>query len=407
MDFYVARQPIFDSSMRVAAYELLFRSGMENFFNHDNADEASSRVIDGGLLGFGLDRLTTGRPAYFNFTRRVLVDGLYHLLPPENSVIELLETIEPDAEVVGACEDLKKNGFTLALDDFVFHPRFEPLLKCADIVKVDFRQSGPEEREKLSRSLEQWEVQLLAEKVETREEFGEAIDLGYSLFQGYFFCKPEIVTNKEIPGFKLHYLRFVQEVNRLDMDFDELEAIIQQELSLSVKLLRYLNSAWFGWKYDVDSIRQAIRLLGEVQIKKWASLVALTGLGEDKPAELVITSLARAKFCEALGAAAGLQGRELELFLMGLLSLLDALVDRPLSDALSEMPLADDIRHALLGNDSPLRPVYQAALAYERGDWDALVPIAGELGVQEDVLAEQYSNAVEWADAAFGGTGGR
>lgn len=402
MDLFVARQPIFDRNMRVVAYELLFRSGMENFFNHGNADEASSRVIDGGLLGFGLDRLTAGKKAFFNFTRRVLVKGVYALLPPDRVVVELLEEIEADPDVLAVCDDLKHRGFTLALDDFVFHQNYLPLLEIADIIKIDFRQTPAKERRKLSRMLDSYDTELLAEKVETRREFAEAKKLGYSLFQGYFFSKPEIISKKEIPGFKLNYLRFVQEVNRPDVDFDRLEEIIQRELSLSVKLLRYLNSAWFGWKYEVESIKQAIRLLGEKQIKKWATLVALTGLGDDKPAELVVMSLVRARFCEQLGAAAGLKQRELELFLLGLLSLLDALVDRPLEEALAEMSLSDDIRKALVGEESPLSGVYALVKAYERGEWSFMGSLAGLLGIRDDVLAELYSASVEWADTALG-----
>jgi len=401
MDVFVARQPIFDCDQKVVAYELLFRSGMENYFNHDDADEASSRVIDGGLLGFGLDKLTAGKQAYFNLTKRVLVDEAYSLLPPECAVIELLETVEPDESVLAACKSLKEQGFILALDDFVFDEKFEPLLKLADIVKVDFRLTGPKERRQLRKVLDQFDVRLLAEKVETKKEFAEAKKLGFVYFQGYFFSKPEIVTNKEIPGFKLNYLRFVKEVNRPELDFDSLEEIIQQELSLSVKLLRYLNSAWFGWKYEVDSIKQAIRLLGERQMKQWASLVALTGLGDDKPAELVVLSLIRAKFCEQLGATAGLKERELELFLMGLLSLLDALVDKPLEEALAEVSISDDIRMALLGKESALSAIYSIAKAYERGDWEFTASLAGLLGVDDGTLAQLYGESVEWADSAF------
>ncbi len=403
MDVFVARQPIFDRDTNVVAYELLFRSGMENYFNHDNADEASSRVIDGSLLGFGLDKLTGGKRAFINFTRRVLVDQLYVLLPPERTVVELLEDIEPVPEVLAACADVKDQGFTLALDDFEYHPRFEPLLAMADIVQVDFMQSDADGRRRLSEILSQHDTELLAEKVETRDEFAEALEAGYSMFQGYFFCKPEVVTNKEIPGFKLNYMRFIQEVNRAEMSLDRLEEVIQQELSLSVKLLRYLNSAWFGWKYGVDSIRHAIRLLGERQIRKWASLVAMTGLGDDKPAELVVTSLVRARFCELLGIEAGMEERGMEFFLLGLVSLLDALVDRPLEEALGEIHVSDDIRNALLGSDSPLTPVYSVVQTYERGEWAMLPAAAGAAGINEDELAKLYGHSVEWADAAFGG----
>ena len=401
MDIFVARQPIFDRRRKVVAYELLFRSGMQNFFDYHDADVAASRVIDGSLLGFGLDKLTAGKRAFINFTRSVLINQLYALLPPRYAVVELLETVEPDDEVVEACQQLKDQGYTLALDDFVFDPKFRPLIALADVIKVDFLLSDSNQRRELAGHLRGEDVELLAEKVETHEDFTEAMELGYKYFQGYFFCKPEIVRRREIPGFKLNYLRFIQEVNRLDMDFDRLEVIIKQELSLSVKLLRYLNSAWFGWRHEVDSIRHAVRLLGERQIKKWASLVAMTGMGEDKPAELVVTSLVRARFCESLGGLVGLKHRELELFLMGLLSLMDALMDRPLEEAFEGMSVSADVRAALLGGRSPLRPVYDIVEAYERGEWERLTAVVTELGVTESVIAQLYADSVEWADGAF------
>lgn len=401
MDIFVARQPIFDRKRNVVAYELLFRSGTQNFFDFHDGDMAASRVIDGSLLGFGLDKLTSGRRAFINFTRSVLVQQLYALLPSQYAVIELLETVEPDPEVIQACQDLKKGGYTLALDDFVYHPKFQPLIELADIIKVDFMLSDEQERQRLPALLRGSNVDLLAEKVETHEDLTEALELGYKYFQGFFFCKPEIVQRKEIPGFKLNYLRFIQEVNRPDMDFDRLELIIKQEMSLSVKLLRYLNSAWFGWRHEVDSIRHAVRLLGERQIKKWASLVAMTGMGEDKPAELVVTSLTRGRFCELIAPHVGLSHRELELFLMGMLSLIDALMDRPLEDALAGMSVSGDVKATLMGDDSPLSPVYRLIQAYERVEWDRLFALAAELDIDGGTIAEIYADSVEWADEAF------
>ncbi len=401
MDVFVARQPIFDRKRNVVAYELLFRSGMQNFFDFHDPDIAASRVIDQSLLGFGLDKLTSGRRAFLNFTRSVLVNQLFSVLPPRYAVIELLETVDPDPEVIEACKILKEQGYTLALDDFVFHPKYRPLIALADIIKVDFLLSDSDERRKLAEELKDEKVELLAEKVETHEDFTEAIELGYKYFQGYFFCKPEIVRRKDIPAFKLNYLKFIQEVNRPDMDFDRLELIIRRELSLSVKLLRYLNSAWFGWRHEVDSIRHAVRLLGENQIKKWASLVAMTGMGDDKPTELVVTSLVRARFCELLGPLIGMKHRQLELFLMGLLSLIDALMDRPLAEALEGMRVSADVRAALLGADSPLTPVHRIVQSYERGDWDTLTEVANSLEIQDGAIAELYASSVEWADGAF------
>ncbi len=405
MDIYVARQPILGRDREISGYELLFRSGPENVFRHHDADEASSRLIDNSLHSFGLEQLVAGKKLFVNATRRVIVDELYTVLPPELTVIELLETVDPDDEIVVACENLKRQGYTLALDDYTFDDRWEPLVRLVDVIKVDWRSSTPEQRAQLARRLRNTRVTLLAEKVETYEEFEEARKVGFRLFQGYFFCKPEMIAGRDIPKFKLNYMRLLQEVNRPDIDYVALERVISQELSLSVKLLRYLNSAAFGWRHGVNSIDHAIRVLGERQVKRWASMVALSGVGEDKPAELAVSSLVRARFCEFLGAEAGLRTRDVELFLTGLLSHVDAFFDMPLDKALENLSLAPDIRHAILQNGSPLSPVYRTVQAWERGHWDAIPELASNIQVGENVIADAYRRSIDWTDQTLRSAG--
>lgn len=401
MDLFVARQPILDRKRALHAYELLFRSGPENVFRHGDADHASASVIEQGLLQFGLDALLGDRPAFVNVTRRILLRELWALFPRDRIVVELLETVEPEPEVIDACRALKRAGYRLALDDFVERPGYAPLLELADIVKVDFLQSASLERRTLARKLRPRGIELLAEKVETNEDVVEAISLGYQLFQGFFFQKPEMLSRRDVPAFKLNYLRFLREVNRPEVDLDRLERVIKQEASLSVRLLRYLNTASFGWRESVQSIKHALLLLGQQTVRKLASLVALTALGEDKAQQLVLTCLQRARFCEQAAAACGLEERRVELFLMGLLSHVDALVGRPMEELLGELAVSPAIEAALLRGDPPLGPVLALAGAWDRADWDRVGELIASLGLPEDELPGLQGEAATWARSAL------
>jgi EAL and modified HD-GYP domain-containing signal transduction protein len=396
VEHFVARQPIFDRSQKVFAYELLFRAGLDNYFDDSDPDQASSRVIADSFLLFGIEELTGNALAFINFTRNLLVKEFALALPANLLVVEVLETVEPEDDVLAACRRLKKKGYKLALDDFVYHEKFRPLLDLADVVKVDFLNSTPEERRALARGLIPSGVKLLAEKVETREHFDEGMELGYSYFQGYFFCKPIIVSQKDIPPFKLHFLRILQEMNRPEMDFGRLANTIESEVAISYKLLRYINSAAFGLRTKVGSIRQAVTLLGENEIRKWASLLALSNMASDKPLELVLNSLIRAKFCELVGQSAGLLDRRSDLFLMGLFSRLDAVLGRPMEDALSKVPVAEEVRKALLGERNRFRSILAMFDIMERAAWDKLGNFARELSIGESVAAKSYIEAIQF-----------
>jgi len=401
MHAFVARQAIFDRALDVYGYELLFRDGPANFFPIVNLDEASSRVIEESLLVFGLDRLVPGKLVFVNVTRRILLEGLFRVLPPERAVIELLETVEPDAETVAACRALKAAGYTLALDDFTYTAAHEPLLDLADIVKLDFRSMGLDERHRLSAELRRRRIRLLAEKLETRQEFEEALRDGFSLMQGHFFCRPKIVTAKSIPGFKLHYLSVLGEIHKPDLDMDALAEMIERDVSLTVKLLRYLNSAAFGWRAPVSTVRQALFVLGERPFRRWASVVLLSGLGSDQPNELAVTSVVRARFASLLGHDLGLDDRNRDLFLAGLLSLLDAFTGLPLADAIGSLGLSAEMREVLLEEGNPGAGVLALVAAYERANWTRVGELAASLDADEASLPHHYLDAVNWADRIF------
>ncbi|MGQ9728241.1 MAG: EAL and HDOD domain-containing protein [Candidatus Fervidibacter sp.] len=401
MKIFVARQPLFDRLKRVVAYELLFRSGTKNFFSANDGDYASLSVLSSVIHVFGLASLTGGKPAFINFTRELLVGRLAYVLSPKQLVIEILETVEPDEEVIKACQELRQSGYRIALDDFTLRPGYERLLSVADIVKVDFSQTKGDERKQLSQTLARSKILLLAEKVETPEDFEEAVRLGYHYFQGVFFCKPEVIPGNEVPSHKLAYLRLMVELNRPDIDFGYLESVLRSDISLSYKLLRYINSAAIGLRYPVTSLRQAIVLLGEQNLRRWILLVLTTSLLEDKPQELCLLGMIRGRFCELICQKLGWQTLGVDPFLVGFLSILDALLDRPLPELLEELPIAPEIRDALLGKPNLFGSVYKIVTAYERAEWDKVTELVRKVNLPEEELPLLYIESVVWSDNLF------
>jgi len=399
MDVFVARQPIFDAQRRVVAYELLFRSGFENCFPKVDVDNASSMVIRNVLMVFGMPTLSAGKKVFINTTRKVLCDGLWMMLPPEQAVVELLETVKADAQTVAACQEVKAAGYQIALDDFVEGPDVDPFVPLADIVKVDVLATTPQEEERFirrwSRRPARNRPHLLAEKVESEAVFLACKEKGYTLFQGYFFARPEIVRRQAVPANKVTYMQFLRELQRPEIDFERMEQVVKRDVSLSMNLLKYLNSAAFGWRERVTSLRHALVLLGERPFRRWGSLLAISGMAEDRPPELALTCLVRAHFCEAL--ARELRLEELSSFMVGLFSAMDALVGRPLGELLEEMNAPRDIQQASVADDTALGKVRAAVIAYERGWWDDLGRLVRALGVDEKLLPTMYERAVKIA----------
>jgi EAL and modified HD-GYP domain-containing signal transduction protein len=397
-DVFIARQPIFDRRNVVSGYEILFRSGPENRFLASDIDLAASQSLERSLMSFGFEELTSGQPAFVNVSQRVLLSELYTLLPARKAVIELLETVAPTAEVIHACERLKGAGYRLALDDFVYQASLDPLLELADVVKIDFRQD--ESRSEKSIALaSRYGAKLLAEKVETQEERAEADQLGFELFQGYFFCQPELIRSKMPGPSRANYLRLLKEVGQRDLEFDRIEAIIRQEVAFSIRLLRYLNSAGFGWRHEVDTINHALRLLGVRQVQKWVSAVATVGLGEGKPPELVATALLRARLAELLAEPVGLSRADLQLFFTGLFSVMDAVMDQPLDEVVGSMGLSPEVAAGLLRREPPFGPVIDLIVAQERGEWDRMEALASRLGAPADQVQQAYRAASTWASS--------
>ncbi len=395
---FIARQPIFDRHKRVYGYELLFREGFDNFYKTIDGDYASSQTILSSFLLFGMDSITGGKRGFINFTKNLLENETASIFPRELLTIEILETVKPTEEIISKCKKLKKAGYMIVLDDFVFFEEYRPLLKIADIIKIDFRKITPESDRVILSLAEEYPVKLLAEKIETHREYQQAVDNGYSYFQGYFFSRPEIIEGKDIPVYKMNFLAILQEVHSRDFEYDHLENIIKRDVSLSYKLLKFINSAAFGFTSKIHSIKQALTLLGIDEFRKWISLIALSGMGNDKPEELVVTSIIRARFAEELALKSGMKDISSDLFLMGMFSLIDAFMDKPKKTILDDLNLDDDIKNALVGQPGPFTDYYKLMLLHEKGEWDPIEPLADRLELDEEVIAVSYLQAVEWAN---------
>jgi c-di-GMP-related signal transduction protein len=390
---YVARQPIFDREEKVFGYELLFRDGLENAFSGDT-DEASRATLDRSLL-MGLDILCDGRRAFVNCTRDTLIKGLVTLLPSTITVVEILENVPPDPDVVAACQSLKEAGYMIALDDYVADDPREALVEMADIIKVEMQLTTEEQRKEMVKRFGPWRSRMLAEKIETHGDFVRARDQGFVYFQGYFFRRPEMMNTRDMPANRLNYLRLLQEVSRPELNVPGLEKLIKAEASVCYRLLRYLNSPMFGFKTEIHSVRHALSMLGERDVRRWVRLVAAVGAGQEKTSDLVLSALVRGRFGELLSPR--VKHGESDLFLLGLLSLIDAMLEMPMADVLEKIPLDHETKAVLLGQPSSLRPVFQLMLAHESGEWDAAAQLSAGLHLGAEEVAGHYWQAQQWA----------
>lgn len=397
MEVFIARQPIFDKKLNVIAYELLYRNGNNNYYDFPNGDKATTELISNSLLTIGLDIITNGKKGFINFTENLLQNETALLLPKNKICIEILENVYPSKDIINACIKLKKLGYILALDDFVLKPQYLPFLDLVDIIKVDFKISSVKERKNIINIIGSNKIKFLAEKVETQEEFHEALDSGYSYFQGYFFSKPAVLSAQDVPPMKLNQIRMLKELNQPDIDFNEIENIIKMDVSLSYKLLKFINSADLGLKTEIHSIKHALVILGKEEIIKWISLIALKNLGADCPEELMINSVIRAKFAESIALSTDLKDRASDAFLMGLFSNIDALMNRPLSEILKDIALPEDIKEALLGTHNKFRQIYDLLIAYEHGNWVKSKCYAAMVFPHGSNIPEMYIKSLKWS----------
>lgn len=395
---FIGRQAILDQKKNVYAYEILFRSGLKNAFDPSlDGNVATQSVMVNTMLDFGMKKLVSDKKAFINFTEKNLLNRAPQLLPADSIVVEILETVQPTPAILEAVQELKDEGYKIALDDFVLLPGYEPLIDMADIIKVDFRiTEDPEERKRL-REILPGHVRLLAEKIETEEEFHQALEYGYVLFQGYFFCKPVVLHKKKLTSNALSQIRLLKEVNRQDFDFSAIINVISSDTNLVHKLLTYINSVGIGLTYHISNLRQAAVLLGSGGLRRWVTLISLQTFSEDKPPELFTISLLRAKFCELI--AHEIKRPDLTPdtgFLLGMFSLLDVLLSQPMEEVLKEVGLSSELNAALLGEDNILRHVLDLVIAYEQGDWDKVIACCRRENIPVEHLQPCYDEVLKW-----------
>lgn len=395
VDVFVGRQPIFTTDMELFAYELLFRSNQEN-----NAavilggDSASANVMLSAFGDIGLCEVVGDKKAFINFTEGLLSPEYESFFPRKQIVIEVLEDIKVTPALLHTLRVLKDKGFTIALDDYVFNPELEPLEEFADIIKVDILDVGARALIEHSAKLRAKGIRLLAEKVETQNQFEYCKKLGFELFQGYFFAKPKIIQGKRLPANKLAILDLLANVYDPDVDMRKLSESISKDVVLSQKLLRFASQS-AGGRFEIASIHDAVMRFGLERLKSWSSMLALSGI-DDKPLELFVTSLTRARFCELVGSKLGQHSRD-TYFTVGLFSSLDALMDSGMETLLANMTLAQPVERALLNYEGQLGRVLSIVKSLEQGQTDFELP--GELSATD--LSMMYLQAMQFSESVL------
>ncbi|TCK75369.1 EAL and HDOD domain-containing protein [Acidipila rosea] len=389
---FLAKQPIFDSDLQLFGYELLFREGFENCFS-GSPESATKQVMDSYLL---LCMDSDPGTIFLNCTRDALVSRLVTLLPPATTVLEILEDVEPDEAVLAACSELRRKGYRFALDDFSPLPSRMPLLQFADFIKVDFQLSSAADRAAIYALVHGTNIKLLAEKVETQEEVEEARREGNTYFQGYFFSRPQVIAQRDIPPNHTTYMRLLAALSQTPLDMKSIEQLVVAEASLCYRLLRLVNSALFGLRREVQSIHNALIMIGEQEFRKLVT-VALAGvLAENQQPTLISLALERARFCELL--APPIEQNSAEQYLLGLLSLVDAILESPMQQVVDSLPLRPEVKAALLGEPNFVGMPLHLRRRYEEGNWQACSDLQQVLGLTESFITQVYVDAVSWAN---------
>jgi EAL and modified HD-GYP domain-containing signal transduction protein len=397
---FIARQPILNSRREIVAYELLSRTGWDNWFDGERG-VATRQTLDHCVL-VGTEYLTKNQLAFVNCTREALVNKWVTLLPANTTVLEILETVPPDEELVAACVELKKMGYLLALDDFEPRPEMQPLLDIANYVKVDFLKQNADQRRQIRRMMGNSRAALLAEKVETQQHFNAAREEGYKYFQGYFFCRPVIVADREISANKFNYVRLLAEMARTTLNLQEVTKIVKMEASLCYRLLRLANSALWGRSGEVTSVMEAFMLVGEDRFRMLVAVAASCQMGENQSPALTSLSLERARFCEQVAPLIG--ESPTEQFMLGLLSLLDAMLGVPMASIVKFLPLRSEVKSALMGaTNQPAVPLCLIK-GLEGGAWEPCAATAKTLNVSEEALTQIYVDSLNWAAESLAST---
>lgn len=394
-NFIIGRQQIFDQKLNIFGYEILFRGDDFDLNRKDEATQATNQVITDTILEIGLNTIVGPHKAFINFTTQNILEKTPLNLPKDRIVIEVLENVEISPRIIDNLKELSKLGYTIALDDFVFSAEWRPLVEFADIIKLDILEMGESKTRALIKYLKQYNVKLLAEKVETYAEYQYLLELGCDYFQGFFFNKPNIVPGKRLSVNQTVAIQLLNTVNNPDVEFEDLTKIISLDVGLSYKLLRYINSAFFALPNKVSSINHAISYLGLKEIKRWINILTLASL-TNKPEAIMQNALIRGKMCEQLASLSG--NKSDNFFLIGILSNLDSLLDMPLDEALSQLPLADDIVSAILHKSGLGGEALLCVISYEH--WD--ISSISFRDIDQAIIGDTYIQTINWAKDVLG-----
>ena len=391
-EVFVGRQPILGPELKTIGYEVLYRNCEVGQAVFTDEDMATARVLLTIYLDIGLEHVVGSHLAFLNIPKQFLLEHYCEALPKNRVVLEILENVEPTPQVLDALHLLAQQGYTIALDDFEYHDRFRPFLEIADIVKIDVLGKSEEQLQREVSQLRDYRIRLLAEKVESREVYETCKKLGFYYFQGYFFFRPDIVRGREIPANRVALLELMGKIQDPHISFKGLVEHVRNDLSLSYKVLRYVNSAYVGLPNRVDSIDHAARMVGIERIRTWATLIIMAS-GQTQTAEILVMALVRAKMCERLGRQLGANAPE-KYFTMGLLSVLEALYESPMQEILRKLPLLEDISDALVNGTGELGLVLSCVKAYEAGEWMELK----HLQLEPSIIRDFYLESIDWAN---------
>ncbi len=394
---YVGRQPIFDRRRKVVAYELLFRSGEDNKANFSDGNRATATVLDNTFMELGSEVVTGGLPAFVNITRDFVLEEFVHLFPPDQLVVEILEDALVDDLLLARIQGLRDAGFRIALDDFVLGEENRALLKHADFVKLDVADLGFQDLEAHIGAVRVSGAEVLAEKVETSEEMEKCLELGFDLFQGYALSRPVVVKGRRPAENRFALLDLMAVAADPELDLEELERCVSKDLGLTYRLLRYINSAAFGLRVRVDSIRHALNLLGRRLVQTWINLVVISeALGDGS--ELLTTAIVRARMSKTVAECLKI-GIPDACFTAGLLSVIDEVMAQPMEEILDRLPLAPDVDRALRTREGPIGELLDVVVLWDSGHWEEVL----ERDIDIGVCSRAYLEAIQWAGTLIQG----
>jgi c-di-GMP phosphodiesterase len=389
-DFIIGRQQILDQKLNIYAYELLFRGKDLDLKNNSEATQATNQIITDSILELGLNNLVGSHKAFINFTSQNILEKTPLSLPKDRVVIEVLENVAVDLRIINNLKEFSQQGYTIALDDFVYSDEWKPLIEFADIIKLDVLEMGEERTRNAIKHLKSYNIKLLAEKVETHEEFQYLSELGCDYFQGFFFNKPNTVPGKRLGVNQTAAIRLLTIINDPEVEIDQLAKTISLDVGLSYKLLHYINSAFFALPSKIESIQHAISYLGLKEVKRWSNILTLASLS-NKPKATLQNSLIRGKMCEYLGKFADEKADH--FFLIGILSSIDSILDIPLDEALQQLPLANDVKLAILNKEGLAGEALECVVNYEHWNLSGMY----FRRMDQAMISEAYFKSITWA----------